>query len=394
MPVSNSSVKFKFGLQSAYTALVSKDDNTAYFCTDSGRLFVGSQEYGSGGGGGGTDEKVLQSVSSANADHPLLVKNSANATQEIAGTKYASAVTLNPSSGHLSATSFSGSGLQLTNVGRAIRFNCTTSAGTDAKVTTTTSIDGLTLTDTDLVDGLVIDVYFRFPDNSTAPTLKVSNCSAFPIGIRGIQGDEVSYVIPPIGAWQYGQLVQFMFTTTNRSGSTLADKGVWMMTNPGYVTQVASTGSTAYPVLMCYSNTANYSALNDASRYCVDVKIKSSTGELIANDFSGGTVHEVALTKSTGTDGPASTTLYYTQVGKLLTLQMSGFTRTATSQQVEYTFTSTLPTPKLSGRVFNAIDQEAGSVAIVIDVTNKKITFPNGSVFDSTDTITWTYLVQ
>lgn len=351
-----------------------------------------------GGGGGGTDENVAQALlpTTTAGSFPVLLKHTAGSTDETAGVNYASAITVAPSSGQVSATSFSGSGLQLTNLGRIIRFNCTTAAATAAKATQTSSIDGLTLTDTDLADGLVVEVYFRYPLAAASPTLKVSNCTAFPIGITGVQGDDVTYTRPPLGSWQFGQLVQFMFTTTHRSGSTLADKGVWMMTNPGYVIQVESSNSTEYPVLLRYANSTNYPSLTDGTRYCADVKIKPSTGALTANEFSGGTAHTLTLTKSSGTDGPNSTTLYYTQVGKHVTVQMDGFSRTAASQAVSYTYSGTLPTPIGNSSVFRCEDYATGSyaVSVLLDTGNKRITFPNGSTFDGTDAFVWSYIAQ
>lgn len=45
MPSSNSILQFKYGLQSSYNAITSKDLNTIYFTTDEQRLFVGETEY-------------------------------------------------------------------------------------------------------------------------------------------------------------------------------------------------------------------------------------------------------------------------------------------------------------------------------------------------------------
>ena len=45
MPSTSSVVQFKYGLQSNYNLIESKDTNTVYFCTDSQRMFVGDVEY-------------------------------------------------------------------------------------------------------------------------------------------------------------------------------------------------------------------------------------------------------------------------------------------------------------------------------------------------------------
>lgn len=63
-----------------------------------------------------TDEKVKQSAISDNAAHPILLKNSANSTEETAVSKFASGVTINPSTGTITAPYFSGNGSGLTNV--------------------------------------------------------------------------------------------------------------------------------------------------------------------------------------------------------------------------------------------------------------------------------------
>lgn len=45
MPNPNSIIQFKYGLQSNYDLIESKDLNSVYFCTDSQRMFVGETEY-------------------------------------------------------------------------------------------------------------------------------------------------------------------------------------------------------------------------------------------------------------------------------------------------------------------------------------------------------------
>lgn len=46
MPYVNNPIQFSAGLQASYDSLDNVDENTVYFCKDSGRIFVGSVEYG------------------------------------------------------------------------------------------------------------------------------------------------------------------------------------------------------------------------------------------------------------------------------------------------------------------------------------------------------------
>ena len=51
MPNNNSNIIYKYGTQSAYDALQTKNDNTIYFITDTHKIYVGSTEYSGGGTG-------------------------------------------------------------------------------------------------------------------------------------------------------------------------------------------------------------------------------------------------------------------------------------------------------------------------------------------------------
>ena len=53
MPELNSEVKFIAGAQNQYDALLTKDPNTVYFCTDTRRIYVGDTAYNQSGGAGG-----------------------------------------------------------------------------------------------------------------------------------------------------------------------------------------------------------------------------------------------------------------------------------------------------------------------------------------------------
>lgn len=45
MPEMSSAIQLKYGLKSSYTSLPSKDQNTIYFCTDTGEIFVGDTPF-------------------------------------------------------------------------------------------------------------------------------------------------------------------------------------------------------------------------------------------------------------------------------------------------------------------------------------------------------------
>ena len=57
-----------------------------------------------------TDEKVKQTVSTDNKEYPILTKDSNGTTTTTAESKFAAAVTVNPSTGNLTATKFTGDG--------------------------------------------------------------------------------------------------------------------------------------------------------------------------------------------------------------------------------------------------------------------------------------------
>lgn len=76
--------------------------------SDTSSLTAGSNISISGGVISATDSKVAQQSSTTDGSFPLLLKTSNNGTDETGAAKFASSVTVNPKTGHITATAFNG----------------------------------------------------------------------------------------------------------------------------------------------------------------------------------------------------------------------------------------------------------------------------------------------
>lgn len=76
--------------------------------SDTSSLTAGSNISISGGVISATDSKVAQQSSTTDGAFPLLLKTSNNGTDETGAAKFASSVTVNPKTGHITATAFNG----------------------------------------------------------------------------------------------------------------------------------------------------------------------------------------------------------------------------------------------------------------------------------------------
>lgn len=63
MPTNNKKIKFKFGTQAAYDAIVTKDTNAVYFTTDTKRIYVGDIEY--------TDDTTINTATKQYIDNAI-----------------------------------------------------------------------------------------------------------------------------------------------------------------------------------------------------------------------------------------------------------------------------------------------------------------------------------
>lgn len=110
-------------------------------------------------------KKVTQTVAADNDDYPILVKNSSGTTTVTDTSKFASGVTVNPSSGNISATSFTGKLIgnadsattattadkaktadKATSADKATTAESATTAATADKATSATTAEGLSVT--------------------------------------------------------------------------------------------------------------------------------------------------------------------------------------------------------------------------------------------------------
>lgn len=63
MPTNNQKIKFKFGTQESYDAIVTKDANSVYFITDTKRIYVGDIEY--------TDDTTMNTATKQYIDNAI-----------------------------------------------------------------------------------------------------------------------------------------------------------------------------------------------------------------------------------------------------------------------------------------------------------------------------------
>lgn len=293
-------------------------------------------------------------------------------------------------------------------VGHSLYFVCDSAADTKAKVATssdiTTTVNGVTrtikaasLTDADLFQGMIITVRFTNTLTDTSnPTLKVDQCTARPIKRYGTTGPNSL-----VTSWYANSPVQLMWDTVSTA------TGAWLIAgqcnnwensdiNVQQNARAATSGNNHdYPLI--FKSTTATAGITSTVAFASGKTIAANpyTGAITASNYSGGTTNSITLTKSSGTDGPNSSTLYYTQVGKMVCVQMMGFASTSPSQQVVYTFNTALPTPAV-GTVLCSSSGTAstGNNSAFIDTSGKTITFPTGQSHTADEAIVWTYLVS
>lgn len=202
-----------------------------------------------------TDTKVTQTVSTDNAELPLLAKDSNGTTTVTASSKFAAAVKLNPSTGTVTATKFSGplSG----NASSATEFSAAKSVTLTGDVTGTASSKA---------------------GWSVATTLSDSGVTAGTIG-------ETSQQTP-----SHGGTFNIPYVTVDAKGRVTAG-GTTTVKLPTdsdtntKVTQTVSTDNSELPLLAKASN--GTTTVTDTSKFAAAVKLNPSTGTITATKFSG-----------------------------------------------------------------------------------------------------------
>ncbi len=286
----------------------------------------------------GTVNNVLQSSNSTNGNYPLLFKNSTSTSNETGEVHFNSNIKVNPSTGEVSATKFSGNGTKLTGLSRLMLFRCNTSGSTADKVTATTSLgDGLTLSNSDLVNGLTVLVQFQQTNSSTGNlTLKVSNCDVLPLFLSGsLVEEDVSYATGS-NLWRIGEIVQVTYSNQIITGTGNSTPAWVIVGEDNMVQQESKTNNSDYPILF-RSRTGVTPGLGEVSfGGNNDVTINPSTGTLKAKTI---TADNYVLTASTHTAEYGNLKIVWSQSGKIVTGEIYG-SNLPQGTATDYTYSS------------------------------------------------------
>lgn len=235
-----------------------------------------------------TNNAVTQTVTTTSAEYPILTKVNATATTETKGARFASAVTLNPSTNTITATTFKGAlsgnastaskAAQLTTARTidGVSFNgssnithygeCSTAAATAAKVVACT---GFTL-----ATGARITVRFTATNTAASPTLNVNST-----GAKAIQYRNAAITAGYLAA---NRVYEFVYD--GAAYELIGDVNTDTNTK---VTQTITTTNAEYALLAMAdaAATANKTA---GTRFAKAVTLNPSTGTISATKLKSG----------------------------------------------------------------------------------------------------------
>ena len=261
-----------------------------------------------------TDTKVTQTVSTDNAELPLLAKDSNGTTTTTATSKFAAAVKLNPSTGTVTATKFSGP-----------------LAGNASSATEFSAAKSVTLT------GDVTGTASSKAGWSVATTLSDSGVTAGTIG-------ETSQQTP-----SHGGTFNIPYVTVDTKGRVTAG-GTTTVKLPTdsdtntKVTQTVTTTSGEYPILA--KNTTATATITDTSRFASGVTLNPSTGTITATKFKG------------ATEGNADTA---TKFASAQTVALTGDVTGSASSQAGWSVATTLSNSGVTADTYGNTSQQTPS---------------------------------
>lgn len=166
----------------------------------------------------GTTNNVLQSSAASNASYPLLFKASSNTTNETGEVHFNSRVQLNPSTGVLTATGFSGNGSSLTGLNAGNLSSGTLLSARLATITqnnTTSSVSPATGGTFTAIDSVTRDTHGRVTGvNTKTVTLPTTQTPLF--GKCGTTSSEPSKAVTITGyTEQVGTTIYVLFNHSN-----------------------------------------------------------------------------------------------------------------------------------------------------------------------------------
>ena len=231
-----------------------------------------------------TNTKVTQTISSNNEELPILARDTISTTTSTTTSKFASGVTINPSTNAITATTFNGSlegnALTATNLKTAklidgVSFNggsnvthfaiCSTDAATAAKTVSCANFS--------LVNGARIIVQFSTTNTAENPTLNVNSTGAKSIYYRG----------EAISAGNLAAKRIYEFVYDGSEWEVVGDINTDINNKAG---QYVTTTNAEYPLITTYTAglTANKT---DYTRFASGVTLNPSTGTITATKFKG-----------------------------------------------------------------------------------------------------------
>lgn len=229
-----------------------------------------------------TDYRVKQSPTTENASVPILLTKSSNGSEVTDSTKFATGVTVNPSTGNVSATSFTGGGSGITGVNAATVNSHTVESDvpsnakfTDTVTTVTSSGTGNVVTSMSATNGAI-----TYTKGASVPTLGGDNAftgsNTFPTQSSGDNSTKVAttaYVKNEIDSI-LASYNAMMYKGTIAGGSTGAYGALTPAANAGDVYVVSTAGKIngisveAGDMLICKTDgtaaatSSNYSSTN------------------------------------------------------------------------------------------------------------------------------------
>ena len=248
-----------------------------------------------------TNTKVTQTITTTNAEYALLAMADAAATAtKTNGARFASAVTLNPSSGTITATTFKGalSGNASTATTATTASSCSGNAGTATTLATARTIDGVSfngsanilhygtcstaagtaaktvaLTGFKLDTGSRVMVKFTVTNTAANPTLNVNSTGAKSIMYRGsaITADYLAA----------NRVYEFVYDGTNYElvGDINTD------TNTKLYQQITTTN--AEYALLAMSTASATATKTEGGRFASGVTLNPATKTITATTFKG-----------------------------------------------------------------------------------------------------------